>query len=560
VTDRASKPIAKNRRLESGLLLAAIATGVGWLALLPPFEGFDETCHYSYLQQLADTGRVPVPGRSFLSTDVLAYRAVLPTRYDDVPPFEHNGGITYREFFTVPANGEGRPWPEVARRFVPSGEPNWESQHPPLYYLLLGFVYRLTRGWSWPAHLLSLRLVSYLIAAAGLALGAAATHRHAQVLVAAAPGGGARPPLGAISLAWPFFVPMFFSEMGRLGNDSLCLLIMGAVWWQLLAVTSREPRRRDSAVLGLLLGLGLLTKALFIPIAAGAALFLALRRRWGALAVTLVVAGIVGAPWYAQAYATAGVATGTLEHRLFVEQGGLRLLAERFSVVALLRGVAASIATFVWAGTWSLARVPEGWLMPAVALPTIIFAFFVARLRRGESRVVSMLPTILVGCFAAGLLAHVLLRIALSGTGVGTPGWYAHVLAGPLALLWALGLLEASRTAWARRLIATLTAYVIAHFAVMSWLQLALYAGCTAKLGHDKQYGFPGGPGCLLDLATLERHAAVLAYPAVALPLLFGGLAAGAVLVAILIRRLSLCASAAGAAHQDPARVELSPG
>jgi len=32
------------------------------------------------------------------------------------------------------------------------------------------------------------------------------------------------------------------------------------------------------------------------------------------------------------------------------------------------------------------------------------------------------------------------------------------------------------------------------------------------------------------------------------------------VLVAILIRRVSLCASAAGAAHQDPARVELSPG
>jgi hypothetical protein len=40
----------------SSLVLAALSVGVGWLAILPAFEGFDETAHYSYVQQLADAG------------------------------------------------------------------------------------------------------------------------------------------------------------------------------------------------------------------------------------------------------------------------------------------------------------------------------------------------------------------------------------------------------------------------------------------------------------------------------------------------------------------------
>ena len=36
------------------LLLAVLLAGLGWLALLPPWEGFDEAAHYSYIQQIAD--------------------------------------------------------------------------------------------------------------------------------------------------------------------------------------------------------------------------------------------------------------------------------------------------------------------------------------------------------------------------------------------------------------------------------------------------------------------------------------------------------------------------
>jgi hypothetical protein len=47
------------RVITAVLLLAALFIGLAHIALLPPFEGFDETGHYSYIQQLADTGRSP---------------------------------------------------------------------------------------------------------------------------------------------------------------------------------------------------------------------------------------------------------------------------------------------------------------------------------------------------------------------------------------------------------------------------------------------------------------------------------------------------------------------
>ena len=47
--------IIRSHNLVAGSLVA----GFGFCALLPPFEGFDETAHYSYIQQIAQTGTWP---------------------------------------------------------------------------------------------------------------------------------------------------------------------------------------------------------------------------------------------------------------------------------------------------------------------------------------------------------------------------------------------------------------------------------------------------------------------------------------------------------------------
>ena len=41
------------------LFVGSLMAGRGFCALLPPFEGFDEPAHYSYIQQIAQTGTWP---------------------------------------------------------------------------------------------------------------------------------------------------------------------------------------------------------------------------------------------------------------------------------------------------------------------------------------------------------------------------------------------------------------------------------------------------------------------------------------------------------------------
>src|SRR6516225_10064490 len=41
------------------LLSASLLIGLAQVAGLPPFEGIDETAHYSYIEQIAKTGTLP---------------------------------------------------------------------------------------------------------------------------------------------------------------------------------------------------------------------------------------------------------------------------------------------------------------------------------------------------------------------------------------------------------------------------------------------------------------------------------------------------------------------
>src|SRR4051812_3564870 len=79
------------------LLLASLILGLAHAALLPPFEGFDEHAHYSYIRQLAETGRWPRLGER-MSKDVDDYLAMAPGP-DSIPR-----RWSHHTFFTAPAS------------------------------------------------------------------------------------------------------------------------------------------------------------------------------------------------------------------------------------------------------------------------------------------------------------------------------------------------------------------------------------------------------------------------------------------------------------------------
>ncbi len=486
------------------LLLAVALVGLSHVGFLPPWEGFDETAHWSYVQELADRGRPPHYGVDGLSRDLDLYPGPMP--YGGAPPFDKTGRLTYRTYRQAGAP----PIVGGPTRYVSGRELNWQAQHPPLYYLLMVSVYRLAHGVGWIDHLLALRVASYALAFAGFALGVLATARRAAA-GATTVGYWAAP----IMAAWPFLVPEFFPEFARIGNDSLCLLWVGAAWALLLEALDGEGAWGVAAALGVVLGLGLLTKAFFLPITAGAAVIL-LARWWfrgcsrallGQAALTGMLALAIGGWWYVAKRMETGSLIGSDEFIHLKHVGGMAAILDGFSAGEMFRGLLVIPATFMWAGTWSLARLPEILLIIPTTLLVVTGFSYVSRLRRGG--LVTWTPLALAIPMAAGLVYHVFTWMA--GTSAVTPGWYLHILAAPLGFALALG--------WSRpRLLAILTSLTGAYTLVAWGFQLSLFSGCASKLGHDKHYVFEGTT-CFLSEHTL----AALGHPIAAASLLLGG-------------------------------------
>jgi len=517
-------------------MFSVLVTGFGSLSVLPPMEGADEIAHYSYIQQIADAGILSVFSERNVSLDVINYRKYLPNPYSSASPFDDlRDGITYRKFFSLPLSREAIITLNKPRKYVPSGLANVQLQHPPLYYALLAPIYSMSKHCSWPAQMFLLRSVSWVFAYIGYVLGVVAIIRYWPKKDAGA--------VSAIAAAWPFLVPMFFPEMARLGNDSLCLLIMGGGWWILLRIGSLvKAPTRDFVMLGVLLGIGLLTKAFFIPITVGVALFLFFRGDRMGLAAMLALSLSIGAPWYIYKFIATGAITGSSAHIELARQGGLiKGLVENFNVYGLARGLAAVVATTTWGGTFSLARFNEVFHIPlAILLLAPLFAY-IARIYRTRLGDFSWAPVFIITMFVAGLAHHVLLALAQTGIGNNTPGWYLHILTGPMGFIYSLGLLWLLQFGAARVLFPALALYSVGYFAVVSWVQIALYTGCAAKLGSNKHYAFPDGASCLLDVGRLTRNLSVIAEPYIGIPLLFGGIVFGGIGLAMLCVHLRRC-------------------
>ena len=265
-------------------------------------------------------------------------------------------------------------------RYTSVGDLNWQAQHPPLYYALMVPIYRASHGLGWINSLMVLRLASWVLAFAGFALGVLSTARAVALLSPTEQTGQIGTEwIAVIMAAWPFVFPEFFPEFARLGNDSLCILLVAAAWALVLRLVGGKggPARNEwasAAGLGLVLGLGLLTKAFFVAIGGGIGALLLLRwwsvRRTDALLQAVLAGAIalaIGGFWYLGKLHETGSLTGSAEFIRLNQSGGAASLAAGYNPALLVRGLAALPATFAWAGTWSLARLPE--LPPSPAGP-----------------------------------------------------------------------------------------------------------------------------------------------------------------------------------------------
>jgi 4-amino-4-deoxy-L-arabinose transferase-like glycosyltransferase len=247
---------SRHRFLSRVILLSYLVLGGLYAVYTPAWQAPDEPAHYNYVRHLATR---------------TAFPELVQGCYDQA----------YLEQLT-------------SQRFPPelSIEPVcYEYHQPPLYYLLAGPIYALTGG-----SLLALRLFSVALGAGvvrlALAMGRTVFPR--------------RPELGLGAMALVALVPMHLAMLASVNNDALAELLLAALLLVLsrrLVAPGRGARRGDIG-LGILLGLGLLTKTtvyIALPLAA-LTLWWARPKQWGELlrqaGLVFGLALLVALPWY----------------------------------------------------------------------------------------------------------------------------------------------------------------------------------------------------------------------------------------------------------------------
>ena len=499
------------------LLLGIYAFGLSQIAMLPPFEGFDEPGHYSYLQQIAETGTWPRHGDP-MSADVDDVLKVAPTATAMSPRWTYQSFATAEPGVIAAGRDAIHAPPSIPRVWRPGSIVNWEAQHPPLYYALLAPAYRWSAGWSFGAQLLLLRAISYTLAWAAMVLASLGAVRYA---------GRSRLPPSIVILApalWPLMLPMWFPEMARLGNDSLVVFLAACVG--LLAGRPIGEARGPALHLGLgvVLGLGLLTKATFLPLTL-ATLGLLAWRCWrrrkttdgqrafvGLVACGFACACVAGWWYVAQAVAT-GSMIGSNDDISLGGFGGLRAgLGQHGSVSAFLRMPAAFELSMIWPATWSAVFPPLATIVPLLAAPVVFAAAAGVDFRTRILTRVDGLALLTFALFTLGLAYHSVILIA--ETGSAAPAWYLHSFAPILSPLLAWGVAATLRWRWVAWVPRFVLFYSLPFLLFVTAIQALFFAGCAGLRADTRRFDLAGSRACLAHPLTIFRNLEVIAFPA----------------------------------------------
>lgn len=429
-------------------MIAFVSLSLAQVFLLPAGEGFDEPAHYSYVSLLADEGRIPVMGKDMGDALWERRNRRLPGSYRG--PLTK---VTYREFFGRPdtvrreAEAAWRTKPPEAGRYEPGQYMNWQGQHPPLYYALLVPVYKLTAGESPAQRVLWMRLATVIIGMMSivflwLAWGAAVTETRRRL---------------ALGVAVAALTPSLVLDVARLGNEAATMAIAAALFWQMLALRVTRRPWLTVVVIGVLLGLGLLTKGFFVGFAPGVLVAVALiarhrfRRRTvlaQCVVVVLLCAAISGW-WFVGSHRLYGLWVPT--HDALKPSGGGGLGPAAFAA-EFAGGLALRWATYFYCGTWSWALVPIWWYVPFAVVSALFLVGFVGRFkpafwRSGEAAILLPLVPLL-----AAYLAHLVFVVRHEGVAHGG-GHYLHA-GWPFIALLVGGALVQLRRYWLRALLA----------------------------------------------------------------------------------------------------------
>ncbi len=390
-------------------------------AALPLWEGFDEWAHFSVVRAVAHGSLLP-PRAGPLPRDVEESMRLAPAPRDSTASLP--SAVTHDDFWQLaPAERAAR---EAALRALPSDFRNqrgssalraYEGLQPPLYYWLTAPVLWLAGAAPLTFQVLLLRLASVLIASMVVPFAYLAARDFFR---------DSRLALGCAAVV--ALMPELAFDVARAGNDCLAVLLFTVLTW--LALRVARENRATALALGIVLGLGLLTKAYFLAAIPPLLLILAPLGR-GALVRGLLPAVPIAGWWYLRNLLTTGTFTGLNEAVMLRGKTGFLLL--RAGEVPWRTALDSILLSHLWYGGWSGLTI-RSWMYHLFYLAIAAAAAGCCLQLRSLFR-----PLAIYGFFWLAQFYNVLLLFLSKGVPT-SMGWYLYAAVAAEAILCVAGL------------------------------------------------------------------------------------------------------------------------
>jgi hypothetical protein len=386
-------------------------------SMLPLWEGYDEWSHFAVVRAVAFDGRWLPSRDAEAQRDVEASLRIAPVPWEQrhLPP----PAVSRDAFWTLPA--EDRLARQSAFRAMPpawahepgsAGLKAYEALQPPLYYWLMAPVLHLAGAFGLAAQVMILRWIGSLMGSLALPLIFLLARRVF-----------ADDRLAVACAAVAAVMPGLALDIARVGNDGLAIVLFTWLTWLAIEMPRREW------LLGVALGVGLLTKAYFLTAIPALALIMG-RRAWKPFAAAAAIAGW----WYARNLWTTGTLDGLSESVILRPLGTWGVLG-RAPSLPWRTAADAILFSHLYFGGWSSLMV-RSWMYHvfyAVALAAAI-----GLLWRWREPAIRALAAI-YACFWLGEFYNALLLWVSKGL-PGSMGWYLYAAAGAEVALCTAGL------------------------------------------------------------------------------------------------------------------------
>ena len=385
-------------------------------SMLPLWEGYDEWSHFAVVRAVAEGNLLPARDAE-APRDVEASLQIAPVpwemRYLPPPSVSHDVFWTLAPQDRAARQAAFRNLPaEWSREAGSSGLKAYEALQPPLYYWLMAPALRLVGRWGLAAQVMTLRWLSALIASLAIPLVFLLARR---VL--------ADDRLAVASAAVVALMPGMALDVARVGNDSLAV----ALFTLLTLLLVGTPRREWW--IGIVLGLGLLTKAYFLTAIPALALLMG-RRSWKPLAAAAGIAGW----WYARNWWLTGTMAG-LSESVMLRDAGVWGVLRRAPSLPWRTAADAILFSHLYFGGWSSLTV-RSWMYHVLYAAALVGAVGLAR--RWRDRNIRVLVAVYAAFWVGEFYNAVLLWVSKGLPG--SMGWYLYAVVGAEVVLCVAGI------------------------------------------------------------------------------------------------------------------------